>query len=185
VRDRLWRGYRPGGSGDCPIPRQEVSGGCPRPAGVAVSAVYRLRSTTSDRCFYTIDKAERDRLWRKPASPWQPETVAFYAFPQSRPGTCPVYRFHSRQSDSYYYTVDEAEKNEYAQSRSDAWTYEGVAFHAFAEKSREVLSPVYHLRSSKTGTHLYVAGELTKQKVLGIRSGEWTDAGIAWYAYEP
>lgn len=96
--------------------------------------VYRFWSNRYQSHFYTINKEEKDRIVAQYSSTWEYENVAFYAYPQGRQpaGTIPVYRFWSNTRSCHSYTTDEAEKNRRT-SMPQAWSFEGVAWYAYAD----------------------------------------------------
>ena len=57
----------------------------------------------------------------------------FYAYPEgSEPaGTVPVYRFSKAGDGSYFYTVNEIERDWLLKEHADVYTYEGIAFYAY------------------------------------------------------
>jgi hypothetical protein len=99
-----------------------------------LAPVHRFWSAQLADHFYTIDEAEKNRLMTQSANVWTYEGVAFYAWPDGRqpPGTCPVYRFWSSVVTSHFYTAQESEKNRLLQDPAHAWTYEGIAWHAYS-----------------------------------------------------
>jgi predicted outer membrane repeat protein len=96
--------------------------------------VYRFASTKLDTHFWTISQDERDNIIRNWPEVWTYESVAFYAYPEGRQplGTLPVYRFWSNLLGSHFYTMDEDEKNEVIRDYPSVWTFEGVAWYAYA-----------------------------------------------------
>lgn len=155
---------------------------CLGPGGPGVSAVYRFWSPRTNGHLYTIDKFERDRLRIMGTGGWIDEDVLFYAFAQSQPGTSPVYRLWSQRLNALFYTMNEAEKDKFVNDSSGAWTCQGAAFYAYAEKTQPGLVPVYRLLAHKSGSHLYAVGEREREKILKNNSGAWADEGVAWYA---
>ena len=156
---------------------------CLGAGGPGASAVYRFWSPKASRHFYTIDKQLRDKLRTESSTTWLYENASFYAFVKSQPGTYPVYRLRSERLNAYFYTINEAEKNQLVRDPSGTWTYEDIAFYAYPEKVIEGLSPVYRLRSQNLGCYFYTVSEREKERLLSEGSGGWTDEGIAWYAY--
>jgi hypothetical protein len=99
-----------------------------------LAPVHRFWSDRLADHFYTIDEAEKDRLIAAHRDIWTYEGVAFYAWPEGRqpPGSCPVYRFWSGATGSHFYTAQESEKDKLIREHADLWTYEGIAWHAYA-----------------------------------------------------
>jgi len=98
--------------------------------------VYRFWSPLVSGHFYTIDEAEKDSVVANYSSDvWTYEGVAFYAYPvgQQPADTLPVYRFWSPLVSHHFYTMDETERDYIiANYSSDVWTYEGIAWYAYA-----------------------------------------------------
>ncbi len=95
----------------------------------------------------------------------------------------PVYRFWSPVVGKHFYTLDEAEKAKLLSQYARAWTYEGVAFRAFASPAADGRAPVYRFWSASSGAHFYTLEEAEKDKLLRSYAGIWTYEGIAFYAY--
>ncbi len=148
--------------------------------------VYRFWAPDSARHFYTIQTAERDKLIKKYPDVWTYENIAFYAFDiDSIPGTSPVYRFWSKSLDSHFYTINESEKDKLIKDHCDTWTYEGVAFYAYANDDQPVDAyPVYRFWSDCNETHFYTISKTERDKLIQKYPKTWTYEGIAWYAYK-
>lgn len=101
----------------------------------ALMPVYRFWSPKSDSHFWTISESERDWLINQFPDVWTYEGLAFYAYPEgSQPaGAKPVYRFWSGALNAHFYTIDEAEKQEFIDTLGDIWVYESIAWYAFDE----------------------------------------------------
>ena len=112
--------------------------------------VYGLRSDKLGSHFYTINEAEKDKLIRQDAGVWTLEGTAFYAYPEGRQtaGTKAVHRFRSDALGSYFYTMNEAEKDKLIGQSSPVWFYEGVAWYAYETPGTQRSGPngmVYEL----------------------------------------
>jgi len=97
--------------------------------------VYRFWSAKLSSHLYTISESEKNRLMTQYTSDvWAFEGIAFYAYPEgSQPeGTKPVYRFWSDRLGGHFYTIDEAEKEQY-RANTAMWAFEGVVWYAFDE----------------------------------------------------
>jgi hypothetical protein len=94
--------------------------------------VYRFRSRANSAHFFTIDPAERDRLFKDYRDAWTYEGIAFYAYRQDRhPAIATaVYRFWSDTLRCHFYTRSEAERDRLTEQYPDVWTSEGVAWYA-------------------------------------------------------
>ncbi len=97
----------------------------------------------------------------------------------------PVYRFWSPVVGKHFYTLNEAEKAILLSRYSRVWTYEGVAFRAFASPTDDGLAPVHRFWSASSGAHFYTLDEAEKDKLIDSYAGIWTYEGIAFYAYAP
>jgi hypothetical protein len=156
--------------------------------GPGVSAVYRFWSPRLGRHFYTIQKAERNRLFTEYDGTWEYEGPAFHVpAPDSvkPPDVHPVYRFWSAGLRTHFYTMDEAEKDRLLLQPAGAWTCEGPAFFAWSQASEPDLMPVYRFWSARLGCHFYTISETERAKLVGELSDTWTDEGVVWYAYGP
>ena len=147
--------------------------------------VYRFWSASQSRHFYTISGSERDRLIDRFAYAWQFEGIAYYAFYQNtEDNLVPVYRFWSPKSGSHVWTVSESEKDRLLAEPPDMWTYEGVAFYAYAVGKPPLgTAPVYRFWSPKLGYHFYTMVESEKDRLIREYPQVWTYQGIAFYAY--
>jgi hypothetical protein len=100
-----------------------------------VLPVYALQSVRSGTCFYTMDEAEKERFVGDSAAGWTCKGVAFYAWPRAdEKDLRPVHRFRSERLGSYFYTSDESERARLVAEFSPTWTYEGVAWYAYAPR---------------------------------------------------
>lgn len=152
-----------------------------------VVEVYRFWSPVLAGHFYTASQAERDSVIVNYPHAWTYEGVAYRALPVG--GTTlarPVHRFWSGLLGAHFYTVDEAEKRQVIDLYPHVWTYEGIAFYAFAigEQPPETM-PVHRFWSPVHGRHFYTLDEIEKQQVIDTYPHVWTYEGIAWYAYAP
>jgi hypothetical protein len=157
-------------------------------AGVAETApVYRFWSPVLKSHFYTLDEAEKARLLGQDPNVWTYEGIAFRAFPsRTADGSMPVYRFWSPVLGSHFYTLDEAEKARVLSRYPKVWTYERIAFYAYAAGSGpEGTMPVHRFWSAALGDHFYTISDTDRFKVVSGYAGVWDDEGVAWYAYPP
>ncbi len=95
--------------------------------------VYQFRSDTLGSHFYTINEAEKDKPLKQDAAVWTREGTVFYAYPEGRQpaGTKAVHRFRSDALGSYFYTINEAEKDKLISQSSKVWLYEGIAWYVY------------------------------------------------------
>jgi len=157
-----------------------------QPFEVVATSVYRFWSPTTDRHFYTINSAEKDKLINKYSQTWTFEGTVFYAWATPYdPNLVPVYRFWSDRSSSHFYTISEGEKNKLIAKYSDVWTYEGIAFYAYAPGRQPAdVNPVYRFWKPSDGTHFYTISEDEKNKLIDRYSNIYTFEGIAFYAWQ-
>jgi hypothetical protein len=106
---------------------------CTRASEANLLPVYQLRSDTLGSHFYTIDEAEKDKLIRQDAGVWTLEGTAFYAYPEGRQpaGAKAVHRLRSDALGSYFYTMNEAERDKLIGQSSPVWLDEGIAWYAY------------------------------------------------------
>jgi len=97
----------------------------------------------------------------------------------------PVYRFWSPLVSHHFYTISEAEKDSViATYAPSVWTYEGVAFYAFADDAQEGVQPVYRFWSPLTSGHFYTMSQAERDSILATYpSSVWTYEGIAYYTF--
>ncbi len=158
------------------------------PGGPGIAGVYRFWSPQTGRHFYTVEKAQRDRLIGQDDGTWRYEGPAFYAIaPDSErpPNVLPVYRLWSAALRTHFYTMDEAEKDRLLLEPAGTWTCEGVAFHAWPQAGEKDLMPVHRFWSARLGCHFYTINEDEKARLIDELSDTWNHESIAWYAYGP
>ena len=138
--------------------------------------VYRFWSASQSRHFDTISGSERDRLIDRFSYAWQFEGIAYYAFYQNtEDNLVPVYRFWSPKSGSHVWTVSESEKDRLLAEPPDMWTYEGIAFYAYAVGKPPLgTAPVYRFWSPKLGYHFYTMVESEKDRLIREYPQVWT-----------
>jgi hypothetical protein len=154
----------------------------------ATVPVYRFWSPVTSGHFYTVDQAERDNLVANAPSVWTYEGAVYQALPGVVNGARPIYRFWSPLASGHFYTINETEKDSIiANYSSDTWTYEGIAFYAFAEGEQVADTlPVYRFWSPLVSHHFYTMDETEKDSIIANYPPEtWTFEGVAWYAFRP
>jgi hypothetical protein len=99
-----------------------------------VAPIYRFWSGTLNAHFYTMSQSERDKLINNYSHIWTFEGTAFYAYAAgSQPtGTSTVYRFWSGSLGCHFFTIREAEKDKLINLFPHVWTYERIAWYAYA-----------------------------------------------------
>ena len=95
----------------------------------------------------------------------------------------PVYRFWSPVLSRHFYTISESEKNKLINNYSNVWTYEQVAYYAFAGDAEANTAPVYRFWSGTLNAHFYTMSQTERDKLINQYSHVWTFEGTAFYAY--
>jgi len=154
--------------------------------GPGVSGVYRFWSPDTGRHFYTADKRERDDLSIRHTRQWKDEGAVFYVYREGQQpaDALPVHRLWSNVLRTRFYTMNEAEKDKLMQDPSGAWTYEGIAWHAYPEgrQPAETL-PVHRFWSDALGSHFYTIDGAEKDKLVREYAHVWKYEGVVWYAF--
>ena len=147
--------------------------------------VYRFWSPVLRKHFYTLDEAEKTRLVSQYSRVWIYEGVAFRAFAgPAGEGLAPVHRFWCASSGAHFYTLDAAEIDKLLRSYAGIWTYEGIAFYAYAPgRQPGGTIPVHRFWSGALRTHFYSTSDTERFKLASGYAGAWDDEGAAWYAY--
>jgi predicted phosphodiesterase len=101
------------------------------------------------------------------------------------PGTVPVYRFWSPVLGRHFYTLDDTEKQILLSEYAHVWTYDGVAYRAFASNEDPNLVAVYRFWSGPLSTHFYTLDETERDWLITNYPCVWTYEGVAFYAYPP
>jgi hypothetical protein len=98
--------------------------------------------------------------------------------------TTPVYRFYSPALTDHFYTTSLAEKNQIlATYPSSVWTYEGIAYNAFATQVGGTV-PLYRFWSPTLKGHFYTANAAEQAQIVrDYPASTWTYEGIADYVY--
>jgi len=93
----------------------------------------------------------------------------------------PVFRFYSPVYSAHLYTMDAAERDDLIGNHADVWTYEGIAYRAFAEASRADAVPVYRFWSQSLGKSFYTIKQSERDKLVNNYSDVYTYEGVAFY----
>lgn len=146
--------------------------------------VFRFWSPLTSSHFYTIDEAEKDSIIATyPSSTWTYEGPAYKAMlTAGNLGARPIHRFWSPSAGGHFYTIDKAEKDYIiANYPSSVWTYEGIAFYAFAAGEQPASTmPVYRFWSPLTGHHFFTIDAAEKDYILAnYPSSTWTYEGLS------
>jgi hypothetical protein len=149
------------------------------------SPVYRFWSPVLSRHFYTISEREKNKLISNYSNVWIYEQVAYYAFAgDTQANLAPVYRFWSGTLNAHFYTMSESEKTKLINNYSNVWTYEKIAFYAYAAGSQPAgTGAVYRFWSGTLGSHFFTMDSNEKDRLINLYSHVWTYESIAWYAY--
>jgi len=95
----------------------------------------------------------------------------------------PVYRFWSTRTGKHFYTLDETEKTKLLTEYAYVWSFEGIAYYAYARASEPNLMPVYRFWSGTLGSHFYTIDSAEKDKLIGQFADVWTFEGPVFYAW--
>jgi hypothetical protein len=95
----------------------------------------------------------------------------------------PVFRFWSPVLSRHFYTLRMAERDKLIQNYSHVWTYEQVAYYAFAADTEPDTVPVYRFWSGTLNTHFYTANRAERDKLINSYSQAWAYEGVAFYTY--
>ena len=152
---------------------------------ILYAAMYRFWSPVSSSHFYTLSESERASLVNQYAYFWTYEGPVFKAcVTPYHPGLSPVYRFWSPHVSCHFYTISESERDMLIRDYGYWWTYEGVAYYAYAEGDEPAgTSPIYRFWSPVTSCHFYTMSADEKAYIIREWSHVFTYEGIAFYAY--
>lgn len=150
-----------------------------------IAPVWRFWSPAHQRHFYTLNEAEKDKLLSVYAHVWSYEGVSYRAFPApTAERVAPVWRFWSAALGAHFYTLDERERDKLLWDCRDAWTCEGVVFHAYRPGDQpEGTIAVHRYWSDVLCTHLYTTSDTERFKLASNYSDLWAYEGVAWYAF--
>jgi len=97
--------------------------------------IYRFFNMRSGVHFYTANNQEFINVYKNLGTIFHYDGIAYYVpWGQSsnpsftNPNTFPLYRFFNRNTGTHFYTMSEQEKANVIATRSDDYTYEGVAY---------------------------------------------------------
>jgi hypothetical protein len=97
----------------------------------------------------------------------------------------PVYRFWSDTFHGHFYTVSTEERDTVIAQWSNNWSYEGVAYYAYAPGQQPAGTlPVYRFWSPTFRHHFYTISSAERDNVMARWSQDWTYEGDAWHTYE-
>jgi lysyl endopeptidase len=104
----------------------------------------------------------------------RPDSVA------PNPNRQPVYRFYIPQSGVYFYTIYASERDDIIATKSNVFTYEGIAFYA-SPTPTSGFNGIYRFRNKTTGAYLYTISDVEKADILQ-NYPQFVLEGTAWYA---
>ena len=94
-------------------------------------------------------------------------------------GGSPVFRFYDTVTQTHFYTIDPAERDQVLQLYPQL-AFEGPVFYAFMRAQGDA-QPVYRLFDTSTGIHFYTNSSDERDQVLA-EYPEFVNEGIAFYA---
>ncbi len=95
----------------------------------------------------------------------------------------PVFRFWSAKFGRHFYTLSTGERDKLINNYSDVWTYERVAYYAFATDTEPDTVPVYRFWSGTLNAHFYTTSEAERDKLISNYAQTWAYEGTAFYVY--
>jgi hypothetical protein len=98
-------------------------------------------------------------------------------------GLTPVYRFWSPVLSRHFYTISGTERDKLINDYAQVWSYESIAYYAFADDAQPAVAPVYRFWSGTLNAHFYTGSVGEKTKLIDNYSHIWTFEGVAFYAY--
>ncbi len=144
--------------------------------------VYQSRPAAGGDCFMTLSDDERNALLETyPPVVRGHEDIEYYAYARADacPGLQPVHRLWSPVLQRHFYTIRPTEKDAVlAGSLKGTWTYEGVAFYAFAEGRRPPDAVPVHRVSDGHAEHSWAITWKT-EKIGTVPNND----RVAWYAH--
>ncbi len=136
--------------------------------------VYEFRSPTTGDHFWTMAESEKDVLLSTYSRQvWDYVGIACYAYPQAeaRAGLRAVHRFWSGTQQRHFYTTDERQKEAILRQPGQGWTYEEIAFYAFAEDNHPP-----DTAATRTGEDEDIGS-------AEARTVQASSSAVAWYAH--
>ena len=137
--------------------------------------------------FYIGNLDEKKEVDKNPE--WKLEGVAYnagkYNKSQNKCETqdqSPVYRFHSKEYMSHFYSINKAEAD-YITSNypEDLWKYEGIEFCAYPNKADGTFG-VHRFWSAEYENHFFTTNNAEKDYVIkNYTESTWKYEGIAFY----
>ncbi|OHB66816.1 MAG: hypothetical protein A2Y77_14765 [Planctomycetes bacterium RBG_13_62_9] len=109
-------------------------------------------------------------------------TTGYFQVDAAR-GLAPVYRFWSPVNSRHFFTISQAERDKLVEEYAHVWTYEGVAYYAFATDAEPGVTPVYRFWSGSLSAHFYTTSANETMKLINNYSHVWTFEGAVFYTH--
>jgi len=161
--------------------------------GQAVNGSSPVQRFWSDRIgchVFTITEAEKATLQSRYSSVFTYEGIAWHAFDYQAPGTLPVYRFWAPKLKKPFFTISETEKNNVIANMSGTWSYQGIAWYAYASASANASASLVPLDTANAESispfliaDVGLAGELPGAVTFALSYGP--DAVVSAMLYDP
>jgi hypothetical protein len=140
-----------------------------------ISAIYNAEPDHT----YSFYSVARDNVGNREQAPASADaTIAVLG-----PCTTAIYRFWSPVTSRHFYTISESERDTLITDYASVWSYEGVAYYAFADSTEHGVKPVYRFWSPVNSCHFYTISEAERDYLIRDWAGVWTFEGVAFYAY--
>ncbi len=127
-----------------------------RPNGIRILCG---KYSESDYEFTVVADAERDETWMGVHQLWSP-----------------VY-------ETYFYTIDQAEKDALVQDAAADWQYEGIAYYACNDADEPNVTAVFRFSSKTLGSYFYTTSEAEREFLIATFAGIWSYEGVAFYVF--
>jgi pimeloyl-ACP methyl ester carboxylesterase len=142
--------------------------------------VFRFYNPFTGGHFYTASEWERDYVISFLDYEYEGEEFDVTATEQTG---IEVYRFYNTSTGAHFYTASELERT-IVDDALPSFTFEGVAFYAYADDGGGAHAPVHRFYNTATGTHFYTASE-TERQVIADTFASFLYEGVAYYVDQP
>ena len=135
--------------------------------------VYRFFNMKGGVHFYTASDAEFINTYKNLSGVFHYDGIAYFVPwgdsenpDYTNPNTLPLYRFFNRRTGVHFYTASETEKARVIATRSDDYTYEGMAYNVSdrplvisttAANSKQASLPIYRFYVPLRDAHFFTA----------------------------
>ena len=144
-----------------------------------LSPVYRFYNSASNSYFMTNSVIEKNTI-----QSYYPQFIyegfSFFASPAPATNLSSVYRFRNLRNGSYLWTISDIERTVIAQSYSNVFVQEDIAWYSRTDASPGWV-PLYRFRDITNGTYLFTASEIERSSILQNYSARFVSEGIAYY----